>query len=176
MRVPQVFTSAFLTLALAGTAAAQYPEMASIFMRADGVSPVTNTVQSLCSDTFSCTPLQLTCQVGDFVDISLLGKINDIFVVQVTSDVQNLQCTTIPIPGLVNSLILPINSSTFTVSAGFMTVADHGRCNGGYVFLGDLFQIPPGIPPGVQRRLPGVLRHRAELRGAGLLLHARRRA
>lgn len=151
----------FATLALAaalsaGTATAQQNDFAAILVRAFGTSPSTNSVQSLCGDTFSCTPLTLTAAGGDDVWLTLMGTLNGAYaVIGSFAPASGNGCLNFGIPWLANSWMLPFAPTTLTLAMGTMTTSDRGRCNGGYVAINPILQIPSGLS-GFQFTIQGV--------------------
>ena len=138
-----------LALAVAGfcgSAAAQQNDFSAILVRAFGNSPSSNSVQSLCGDTFNCTPLQLRAVRGDAVWLTLMGTMNGPYAVLGDfASPSNLGCVNFGLFGIANSFMLPLSPLTLTMAAGTMTTSDNGRCNGAYVALNPILTIPPGL-------------------------------
>ena len=73
---------------------------------------------------------------------------NDPYILIGSLDPNNIGCAPLMLPGLVNNLILLPGPGLFTLSIGFTSVSDNGRCNGGANPLTTLFTIPTSLPPG----------------------------
>jgi hypothetical protein len=148
---------ATLALAALGAAAtAQQADFTGIQVLAFGVSPSSNSVQSFCGDTFSCTPLQLPAVGGDDVWVTLMGTLGGPYaLIGDFASPASLGCVNFGIPGIVNAYMLPFSPLTLTVAAGTITISDRGRCNGGYVAINPALTIPPMLT-GFQFSLQGV--------------------
>lgn len=101
-----------------------------------------------CGAAFSCTPASFLTSAGSIVSAITLGApLNGLYAIAASFDVAGLGCITLPIPGLVNSVILNPGSMV-TLSVGVCATSDSGRCNGGTINALTLFTIPPAFPSG----------------------------
>jgi hypothetical protein len=99
-----------------------------------------------CGLAFSCNPTTLNTTAGSTVSAVTLGApLNGLYAIAASFDIAGLGCIQLPIPGLVNSVILNPGSMV-TLVAGAASVSDGGRCNGGTPGALVLFTIPTSFP------------------------------